>query len=582
MSIHRIISFIILSLLYQQISYCQIISETPVDSLRTMSFQELKEKIWGIHKIDTINKVYAKAYLEKGKDIDNSFHISRGYYNMSRLYLDHLEKRITYIDSAINVIKNTEDTNYLAFLYTHKGAISEEKGVFDKALNYYLEGLKVSKKTKNTRYSAILQHNIALLKRYFGKYEEAKELFKKCIAYEKLNIGKKRNDTLPYLLGISELIVTYRKNKEINAAICLNDQNIKLAKGTDIECLFLLNTGIIQYHQGKYKKAIDNIEIGLDKLSKSKYRLEYGNHYLIDSYLFLGKSYNAISKKEIATPYFKKIDSIILKSNFLIPETRFAYLKIIEYYKSRDDKNNQLYYINRLLYNDSILDRNYRYLSNKLTEEYDTPILLENKEKLIKELEAKKNKFYYGLITLLFLTLIISTLYTINYQKNKRYKVRFNELILSKNEKTEPEKLSSLKTRNNTNESNSFADMNIAEEVIEIILKGLDAFENKNGFLEANITSGILAKKMNTNSKYLTKVIKFYRKKSFSPYINDLRIDYIIEKLTIDTKLQKYTIKALAVEAGFNSAEVFSKSFFKKTGVYPSFFVKQVQQLDNQ
>ncbi|WP_161635287.1 helix-turn-helix domain-containing protein [Aquimarina macrocephali] len=74
----------------------------------------------------------------------------------------------------------------------------------------------------------------------------------------------------------------------------------------------------------------------------------------------------------------------------------------------------------------------------------------------------------------------------------------------------------------------------------------------------------------------MTKVIKFYRDKSFSPYINDLRVDYIVERLKTDKKIQKYTIKALANEAGFNSTEVFSKSFHKRTGIYPSYFIKKL------
>lgn len=85
---------------------------------------------------------------------------------------------------------------------------------------------------------------------------------------------------------------------------------------------------------------------------------------------------------------------------------------------------------------------------------------------------------------------------------------------------------------------------------------------------------------MNTNSKYLSKVIKYYHSKSFSPYVNDLRIDYTIGRLKVDHKIQNYTIKAIAAEAGFNSAEAFSKYFYKKNGIYPSYFIKQLKIVD--
>ncbi|KZS38707.1 hypothetical protein AWE51_14050 [Aquimarina aggregata] len=117
----------------------------------------------------------------------------------------------------------------------------------------------------------------------------------------------------------------------------------------------------------------------------------------------------------------------------------------------------------------------------------------------------------------------------------------------------------------------------INQDVVQMILKELSSFEKNHGFLNAHITSVLLAKKMNTNAKYLTKVIKHYRQKNFSWYINDLRIAYITKELKTNTKLQKYTIKALALEAGFNSTEIFSKAFYKKNGIYPSYFVKRIQ-----
>jgi len=39
-----------------------------------------------------------------------------------------------------------------------------------------------------------------------------------------------------------------------------------------------------------------------------------------------------------------------------------------------------------------------------------------------------------------------------------------------------------------------------------------------------------------------------------------------------------YTIKALASESGFNTTEAFSKSFYKKTGIYPSYFIKELKK----
>nr|WP_262922090.1 helix-turn-helix domain-containing protein [Aquimarina acroporae] len=118
----------------------------------------------------------------------------------------------------------------------------------------------------------------------------------------------------------------------------------------------------------------------------------------------------------------------------------------------------------------------------------------------------------------------------------------------------------------------------ISNEIITDILNGLEIFEKKKGFLSANITTNDLAKQLNTNSKYLSKIINTYKKKSFSVYINELRIQYVIEKLKDDSKFRLYTVKAISREIGFNTTEAFSKSFYKTTGIYPSYFIKQLEK----
>ena len=66
--------------------------------------------------------------------------------------------------------------------------------------------------------------------------------------------------------------------------------------------------------------------------------------------------------------------------------------------------------------------------------------------------------------------------------------------------------------------------------------------------------------------------------KSVVQYINDLRIEYVILKLKEDQKFRKYTIKAIAIEIGFNTDQAFSKAFHKKTGIFPSSFIKELNK----
>ncbi|RKN13156.1 AraC family transcriptional regulator, partial [Aquimarina sp. AD1] len=63
---------------------------------------------------------------------------------------------------------------------------------------------------------------------------------------------------------------------------------------------------------------------------------------------------------------------------------------------------------------------------------------------------------------------------------------------------------------------------------------------------------------------------------------NELRIDFVVEKLKSDSKFRKYTIKAIANDIGFNTTDAFSRSFHKKTGIFPSFFLKQLEKKQNE
>ncbi|WP_160112011.1 AraC family transcriptional regulator [Aquimarina sp. AU58] len=104
----------------------------------------------------------------------------------------------------------------------------------------------------------------------------------------------------------------------------------------------------------------------------------------------------------------------------------------------------------------------------------------------------------------------------------------------------------------------------------------MEKFKNSKDCLRPNITLANLASKLNTNSKYLSKTINLHKKKSFSQYINDLRIEYLIEKLKTDNAYRNYTIKAISKEIGFNTPKAFSQAFFKKTGMHPSEYIKNI------
>ena len=103
-------------------------------------------------------------------------------------------------------------------------------------------------------------------------------------------------------------------------------------------------------------------------------------------------------------------------------------------------------------------------------------------------------------------------------------------------------------------------------------------FEKDKLYKKSNISIQYLANEFNTNSKYLSRIINEYKKKSFVNYINELRVDFAIKELKANKTLRKYTLFALTKEFGFNSTESFSSAFYKKTTIKPMYFIKELEK----
>ena len=72
-----------------------------------------------------------------------------------------------------------------------------------------------------------------------------------------------------------------------------------------------------------------------------------------------------------------------------------------------------------------------------------------------------------------------------------------------------------------------------------------------------------MAKDFNSNRDYLSKSVNELKAKNFSQYLNELRINYIVEELSHNEKIRKYTIAAIADSIGYNNSESFSNAFRK-------------------
>lgn len=120
--------------------------------------------------------------------------------------------------------------------------------------------------------------------------------------------------------------------------------------------------------------------------------------------------------------------------------------------------------------------------------------------------------------------------------------------------------------------------INIADDTTKVLLIKLEKFEASNNFLKKNINRTWMANKLNTNTRYLSETIKTQRNKTFTNYINGLRINYITHQLVEDPLYREYKINYLAEECGYASSQVFVIAFKKETGLTPSYFIEKLKE----
>ncbi len=119
--------------------------------------------------------------------------------------------------------------------------------------------------------------------------------------------------------------------------------------------------------------------------------------------------------------------------------------------------------------------------------------------------------------------------------------------------------------------------LNIPKQTIDKVLRYLNDFEENERYLDSQLSINNLAKTIGTNPNYLSRIINCHKEKSFPQYINALRITSCITALQNEPIYQKFTISGIANKFGFNTPESFGKAFHLKTGVKPSFYIKNIE-----
>ena len=117
---------------------------------------------------------------------------------------------------------------------------------------------------------------------------------------------------------------------------------------------------------------------------------------------------------------------------------------------------------------------------------------------------------------------------------------------------------------------------NISKTLKKELLLSFEELENYKDFLKQDFNIQFFAKKLNTNTSYLSYTINSVKNQSFKQYITELRINYLLKMLKEKKKYRNYTIQSLAEEVGYTNASAFTRAFKKYKGITPSEYLNSL------
>lgn len=486
-------------------------------------------------------------------------------YTQLAYWSENPDNRLVYMDSALVVAQQTADNKIIGNVFFDKGELYQLENNWTKTLESYLQAYDYSHTTTDEYLKNKVKYGIASVKLLLEDYEESLEMVSECA-----NFFKEHPHENAYKYYLKSLYLTglcHNQLGDFDKCTAINTKGITTTKTLlfdELEVFFVYSEAVNLYDQAQYNESITYLHqaLALEKTYKNK-------NIQLSAYVLLGKNHLQLAQYQQTSNYFLKADSLSIATLTVLPDLNEGYTYLANKAKEEGKFDEKLYYLNKIINNNSLLDKQYKQLSNKVYKEYDNKKLLLSIQESEKSLaEQHKIQHYVEWIASIIIGISILLISFVSYK---------NQQLRRKNRASMP-LLNALSVvysagnpQKNTAETNKIV---VNEKVTNHILQQLERFEFNKDYLKKNITLTYLATKFKTNPKYISSVIKSHKHKEFIQYLNELRFEYLTTMLAIN-KYRHYTIEALAGELGFSSAKGFGQAFYKSKGIKVADFIKE-------
>jgi AraC-like DNA-binding protein len=533
--------------------------------------------------LDSINKYYeidsSKTYRFINEFISKSIKDNdpkstfRGYHILVIFYATHYDelKIVKYTDSLLSVAKNNNLKIELLKGYHLKN--SNLRGTFgyddERIFNNIFEAIELAKEIKSEIWECKFNQDVSQYYMFTGQFDKSLSQYKNNLS--KLKKLSKSNEYKEFKIWGVNLESTYLNIAELYIQL----KQLDSAKRYNRYAKAILDTLDSGYHElYKFKNKVNQLEIDLleDNPNSAKKNLDEALAIIPD---YFRKSTRDFSKSyysgminynqgnfEKAIGYLEAIDTVLIQSEEDLGFFQDDLYKTLykSYLKTNNLEKADYYFEKHLSSVEGQITMNNSANSNfnKIeTDNYNVEV-----EKLKTQREKQKYRIAVVSLLSLFVILAVILLYS-KRQKRDKYKL---EVLLAKISEKEQ---AIVQPKNPI--------FKIKDLEVERIVTSLKQLEDKNYFLRTDCTVSNLAKKIKTNTTYLSKIINSYYQKTFTAYINDLRIDFVLDRLKNDKVFRRYSIHSIANEIGFKSSESFNSVFKKRTGVLPSTLIRALE-----
>ncbi|WP_299679501.1 helix-turn-helix domain-containing protein [uncultured Dokdonia sp.] len=536
------------------------IHQIPEDLLK-ISTKEFVQRLKDSKKGEA--SLFEKVVVKRAKDPTGV-----EYQELGRRFSkeENYGKAHQYLDLALDLGKENNDQRRICVISILKAKSYMLDGKNEQAVNFYAAAIDIAEKHSYVKLKNIATSSyISLLSQMDDQLGKALEMSDVLLA--SLEESSDRN-TKNYVQMLTTINDVFLGAEQYHKVLQYADRGIEVAESinytkglTDL----YIKKGIAHYYEGD--KDVSQTFLSKAKNLIEQHTLENDFHQIVRVYYFLAKhKYDKGLYVEAIQYLDKTINAINEEDTNKLPIIQSYYLLMECHREMGEDK----------------IAWSYHEIYMKLNEAYKKSEVITRNRVFEKEEDAaneriaieKRNKRYaqLGLFAVLSLLLIVGSVFWLKQKKNKKL---FNDLI------SQIDQLESKQQQEKQKTKKIAAEIAIDDDKVATILKGLSKLEKQEYFLRPDCNLRTIAKKTKTNATYLSKIINIHKGKNFNGYINDLRIEYALTKLKNDKRFRSFSIASVALEVGYKSDKSFVKHFKSKTGINPSYYIKNIETLKN-